>query len=178
MIRLVEMLDEIFASGEKALIFTQYRQMGHLLSLMLKQEFEYDVLFLHGGVSQGKRVAMIDEFQDVDSNRPIMILSLKAGGVGLNLTSATHVFHYDRWWNPAVENQATDRAYRIGQDKTVYVHKFVVRGTLEERIDEMIESKMQLADSVVGMGERWLTELSTDDLRSILTLRRDAYEAV
>lgn len=176
-IRLMEMLDEILASGEKALIFTQYRQMGHLLSSMVGHTFDKDILFLHGGVSQGKRVEMIDAFQSDNADHPVMILSLKAGGVGLNLTSATHVFHYDRWWNPAVENQATDRVYRIGQDKAVYVHKFVVRGTLEERIDEMIESKMQLADSVVGGGERWLTELSTDDLRSILTLRRDAYEA-
>ncbi|VAX39025.1 Helicase, SNF2/RAD54 family, partial [hydrothermal vent metagenome] len=176
-VRLMEMLDEILASDEKSLIFTQYRQMGHLLSLMLRHEFDREVLFLHGGTAQGRRVSMIDEFQDGGMEKPIMILSLKAGGVGLNLTAASHVFHYDRWWNPAVENQATDRAYRIGQDKTVYVHKFVVRGTLEERIDEMIESKMELASSIVGAGERWLTELSTDDLRSILTLRTDTVEA-
>ena len=175
-VRLMEMLDEIIASDEKALIFTQYRQMGHLLGLMLRHEFDREVLFLHGGTAQGHRVSMIDEFQDLGMARPVMILSLKAGGVGLNLTAASHVFHFDRWWNPAVENQATDRAYRIGQDKTVHVHKFVVRGTLEERIDEMIESKMQLAQSIVGSGERWLTELSTDDLRSILTLRADAVE--
>ena len=175
-VRLLEMLDEIIASDEKSLIFTQYRQMGHLLGLMLRHEFDREVLFLHGGVAQGGRVAMIDEFQDMGMARPVMILSLKAGGVGLNLTAASHVFHFDRWWNPAVENQATDRAYRIGQDKRVQVHKFVVRGTLEERIDEMIESKTQLAQSIVGSGERWLTELSTDDLRSILTLRADAVE--
>ncbi len=175
-VRIIEMLDEILASDEKALIFTQYRQMGHLLSLMLRHEFDREVLFLHGGTAQGQRVTMIDEFQESGMSRPIMILSLKAGGVGLNLTAASHVFHFDRWWNPAVENQATDRAYRIGQDKTVHVHKFVVRGTLEERIDEMIESKTALAQSIVGAGERWLTELSTDDLRSILTLRADAIE--
>ncbi|MBK7404445.1 MAG: DEAD/DEAH box helicase [Phycisphaerales bacterium] len=175
-LRIMEMLDEILASDEKALIFTQYRQMGHLLSLMLRHEFDREVLFLHGGTAQGHRVNMIDDFQGMGMARPIMILSLKAGGVGLNLTAASHVFHFDRWWNPAVENQATDRAYRIGQDKTVQVHKFVVRGTLEERIDEMIESKTQLAQSIVGAGERWLTELSTDDLRSILTLRADAVE--
>ncbi|MCC7390594.1 MAG: DEAD/DEAH box helicase [Phycisphaerales bacterium] len=175
-VRLIEMLDEIIASDEKALIFTQYRQMGHLLNLMLRHEFDREVLFLHGGTPQGQRVTMIDDFQDSGMTKPVMILSLKAGGVGLNLTAASHVFHFDRWWNPAVENQATDRAYRIGQDKRVQVHKFVVRGTLEERIDEMIESKTQLAQSIVGSGERWLTELSTDDLRSILTLRHDAVE--
>lgn len=175
-VRLIEMLDEILASDEKALIFTQYRQMGHLLGLILRHEFDREILFLHGGTPQGQRVSMIDEFQGEGPARPVMICSLKAGGVGLNLTAASHVFHFDRWWNPAVENQATDRAYRIGQDKTVHVHKFVVRGTLEERIDEMIESKTQLAHSIVGAGERWLTELSTDDLRSILTLRADAIE--
>lgn len=175
-VRIIEMLDEILASDEKALIFTQYRQMGHLLSLMLRHEFGREILFLHGGTAQGQRETMIEQFQESGAARPVMILSLKAGGVGLNLTAASHVFHFDRWWNPAVENQATDRAYRIGQDKAVQVHKFVVRGTLEERIDEMIESKTQLAHSIVGAGERWLTELSTDDLRSILTLRDDAVD--
>ena len=102
------------------------------------------------------------------------MLSLKAGGVGLNLTAANHVFHFDRWWNPAVENQATDRAYRIGQTRTVQVHKFVVRGTLEERIDEMIESKTELAENIIGQGERWLTDLDTDQLRDLLALRADA----
>ena len=103
-----------------------------------------------------------------------MVLSLKAGGTGLNLTAASHVIHFDRWWNPAVENQATDRAYRIGQTRTVHVHKFVVRGTLEERIDEMIEAKTELAENIIGAGERWLTELDTSQLRDILTLRADA----
>ncbi len=177
-VRILEMLDEILASDEKSLIFTQYRQMGHLLALMLRHEFGKEILFLHGGSTQSQREVMIDQFQEMGLARPIMILSLKAGGVGLNLTAASHVFHFDRWWNPAVENQATDRAYRIGQDKTVQVHKFVVRGTLEERIDEMIESKTQLADSIVGSGERWLTELTTDDLRSILTLRDDAVDDI
>jgi SNF2 family DNA or RNA helicase len=99
---------------------------------------------------------------------------LKAGGVGLNLTAANHVFHFDRWWNPAVENQATDRAYRIGQTRTVNVHKFVVSGTLEERIDQMIEEKSKLAEQIIGAGERWLTELSTDRLRELLSLRAGA----
>jgi len=115
---------------------------------------------------------MVQRFQAGGS--PIFILSLKAGGIGLNLTAASHVFHFDRWWNPAVENQATDRAFRIGQKKNVFVHKFVCLGTLEERIDRMIEQKKALAESVIGTGESWLTELSNEALRDMLTLRRDA----
>ncbi|MEM7622765.1 MAG: DEAD/DEAH box helicase, partial [Planctomycetota bacterium] len=173
-IRLMEMMDEVLAEGERALIFTQFRQMGHLLAAMVRHELGRDVLFLHGGTPKTARERMVDEFQDPESKKPILLLSLKAGGVGLNLTAATHVFHFDRWWNPAVENQATDRAYRIGQTRTVHVHKFVVRGTLEERIDEMIESKTELAQNIIGEGERWLTELDTDQLKDILTLRADA----
>jgi SNF2 family DNA or RNA helicase len=172
--RLLEMLDEVLAEGDQALIFTQFRQMGHLLQLTLQQELDRQVLFLHGGTPQTERQRIIDTFQRADGQHPILILSLKAGGVGLNLTAATHVFHYDRWWNPAVENQATDRAYRIGQTRTVHVHKFIVAGTLEERIDEMIEQKTELASNIIGSGERWLTELSTDQLREIFTLRPDA----
>jgi SNF2 family DNA or RNA helicase len=115
---------------------------------------------------------MIQRFQQGSS--PIFILSLKAGGFGLNLTAANHVFHFDRWWNPAVENQATDRAFRIGQKKNVFVHKFVCAGTLEERIDQMIEQKKALAESVIGTGEAWLTELSDDSLRELLVLRQEA----
>jgi SNF2 family DNA or RNA helicase len=107
---------------------------------------------------------------------PIFVLSLKAGGVGLNLTSANHVFHYDRWWNPAVENQATDRAFRIGQQRTVNVHKMISAGTLEERIDQMIEQKTELASQIIGAGESWLTELSTGQLRDLLSLRRASLE--
>ncbi len=173
-VRLLEMLDEVLAEGDQALIFTQFRQMGHLLAAMLERELDREILFLHGGTPQAQRQKLVDTFQQADGKRPILILSLKAGGVGLNLTAATHVFHFDRWWNPAVENQATDRAYRIGQTRTVQVHKFVVRGTLEERIDEMIESKTELAEKIIGAGERWLTELDTDQLRDILTLRADA----
>lgn len=172
--RLLEMLDEILAEGDQSLIFTQFRQMGHLLQLMIQHEINRPVLFLHGGTPQTERQRIIDTFQRADGQHPILILSLKAGGVGLNLTAATHVFHFDRWWNPAVENQATDRAYRIGQTRTVHVHKFVVAGTLEDRIDEMIEQKTELASNIIGSGERWLTELSTDQLRDILTLRPDA----
>ncbi|MFG0325760.1 MAG: DEAD/DEAH box helicase, partial [Phycisphaerales bacterium JB037] len=173
-IRLCEQIEEVLAEGEQALIFTQFRQMGHLLHAMLRQQFERDVLFLHGGTPQKQRQSIVEAFQQADGKHPILILSLKAGGVGLNLTAATHVFHYDRWWNPAVENQATDRAYRIGQTRTVVVHKYLVRGTLEERIDQMIEQKTELAENIIGSGERWLTELSTDDLRDILTLRSNA----
>jgi len=172
-VRLLEQLDELISEGDQALIFTQFRQMGHILSNMLKHELGKEVLFLHGGTSQGKRQKMIDDFQEATGKNPILLLSLKAGGVGLNLTAATHVFHFDRWWNPAVENQATDRAYRIGQTRTVQVHKYIVRGTLEERIDEMIESKTELAENIIGHGERWLTDLGTDKLRSLLALRAD-----
>jgi SNF2 family DNA or RNA helicase len=173
-IRIIEMLDEVLSAGDQALVFTQFRQMGHLLSLMLRHDLDRECLFLHGGTTQTQRQAMVEQFQSGGSKTPILIVSLKAGGVGLNLTAATHVFHFDRWWNPAVENQATDRAYRIGQTRTVQVHKFVVRGTLEERIDEMIESKTELAEKIIGAGETWLTELSTDQLRDLLTLRSDA----
>ncbi|MFM9958581.1 MAG: DEAD/DEAH box helicase [Phycisphaerales bacterium] len=173
-IRILEMLDEVLASNAQALIFTQFRQMGSILQAMLRHSFEREVLFLHGGVPQKQRDAMVARFQKSDGTAPLFVLSLKAGGVGLNLTGASHVFHFDRWWNPAVENQATDRAFRIGQTKRVNVHKFVVSGTLEERIDQMIESKIALAEDVIGSGEEWLTELSTSQLRELLALRPDA----
>ncbi len=173
-VRLLEMLEEVLAEGDQALVFTQFRQMGHLLQHMIRRRFEREVLFLHGGTNQPQRQSIVESFQRADGTHPVLILSLRAGGVGLNLTAGTHVFHFDRWWNPAVENQATDRAYRIGQTRTVQVHKFVVRGTLEERIDEMIEQKTELATNIIGAGERWLTELSTSQLKDILTLRADA----
>jgi SNF2 family DNA or RNA helicase len=173
-VRVCEMLDEALAAGDQALVFTQFRQMGRLLCAMLRHELGRDVLFLHGGTPQGQRVKIVKQFQEEGQKAPILVASLKAGGVGLNLTAATHVFHFDRWWNPAVENQATDRAYRIGQARAVMVHKFIVRGTLEERIDEMIENKTELAEQIVGAGERWLTELDTDQLRDLLRLRADA----
>lgn len=183
--RIVEMLQEVVAAGDKALVFTQFRQMGHLLATMLRQTLDRDVLFLHGGTPAAKRQQLVADFQGDKargarasatgkSGPPVLILSLKAGGVGLNLTAANHVFHFDRWWNPAVEAQATDRAYRIGQTRTVQVHKFVCSGTLEERIDQMIEAKTALASEIVGSGEDWLTELDTTQLRDLLTLRKDA----
>ncbi len=169
--RLTEMLEEVLAEGDKALIFTQFAEMGMMLRYHLQETFGRETLFLHGGTGKKQREAMISRFQDGDS--PLFILSLKAGGLGLNLTAANHVFHFDRWWNPAVENQATDRAFRIGQKKNVQVHKFVCMGTLEERIDAMIEQKKELAGNIVGSGEDWLTELSTDQLRELFSLSEE-----
>ncbi len=172
--RLQEMLEEVIASGDRALIFTQFAEWGKLLKVYLEQQFNREVLFLYGSTSKQQREEMIDRFQHDPQAPPIFILSLKAGGVGLNLTRANHVFHFDRWWNPAVENQATDRVFRIGQKRNVLVHKFVCTGTLEEKINAMIESKKELAEQVVGAGEQWLTELDTNGLRDLLILDRDA----
>ena len=174
--RLLAMLEEVLAEGDQALVFTQFRRMGHMLVAMVEHELDRPALFLHGGVPPSKRQAMIDHFQARDGTAPVFILSLKAGGLGLNLTAANHVFHFDRWWNPAVEQQATDRAYRIGQNRTVHVHKFVCMGTLEEGIDQMLEQKKELATSILGAGEQWITELSTDELRQLFTLRQSALE--
>jgi SNF2 family DNA or RNA helicase len=176
LMRLVAMLEEVLAEGDRTLIFTQFAEMGKLLRSFLMQRLGCQTLFLHGGVPARQRAEMVERFQEEANGPPIFILSLKAGGTGLNLTRANHVFHYDRWWNPAVEDQATDRAFRIGQRRNVQVHKFVCLGTLEEKIDAMIESKKSLAASIVGSGENWLTELSTSDLRDLVTLRRDLVE--
>jgi SNF2 family DNA or RNA helicase len=170
--RLTEMLDEALTVGDHALVFTQFVEMGTLLRNHLREIFGVEVLFLHGGTPAPQRDEMVQVFQTEDGP-PIFILSLRAGGSGLNLTRASHVFHFDRWWNPAVENQATDRAFRIGQRRNVQVHKFVVAGTLEERINAIVEGKQNLADTIVGSGEQWLTELSTEQLRDLLTLRRE-----
>jgi SNF2 family DNA or RNA helicase len=169
MMRLREMLEEALEEGDKSLIFTQFTEMGHLLQRYLEKVFNQEVLFMHGGVSQTKRQELVDQFQK-RKNTKLFILTVKTGGTGLNLTAANHVFHYDRWWNPAVENQATDRAYRIGQKQSVQVHKFIASGTLEDRIDMMIEKKKELAENIIGNDEGWLTQLSTDALRDILTL--------
>jgi SNF2 family DNA or RNA helicase len=173
--RLTEMLEEVFASSDRALIFTQYAQMGGHLQAYLRELFVDEVLFLHGGTPATKRQEMVRQFQ-APRGPTVFVLSLKAGGTGLNLTQANHVFHYDRWYNPAVENQATDRAFRIGQTKNVQVHKFVCLGTLEERIDELIEHKQALAESIVGEGESWLSEMSTAELHDLVALRRDVME--
>jgi len=172
--RLREMLEEALSENDKALLFTQFTEMGTLLRHYLQESLGVEVQFLHGGTPQKQRDAMVQRFQEQSSGPPLFILSLKAGGVGLNLTAANQVFHFDRWWNPAVENQATDRAFRIGQKKNVQVYKFVCLGTLEERIDRMIESKKELAENVVGTGEGWLTELSTDELREVFALTQSA----
>lgn len=172
--RVEEMLEEVLAEGDKALIFTQFAGMGVMLRHYLQEKLGCETLFLHGGTPKKQRDAMIQRFQNDHYGSPLFILSLKAGGFGLNLTAANHVFHFDRWWNPAVENQATDRVFRIGQKKNVQVHKFVCIGTLEERINQMIEQKKELADSIIGTGEAWLTELSTEQLKEVFTLSRDA----
>jgi SNF2 family DNA or RNA helicase len=148
--------------------------MGEILKRHLQDTFGREVLFLHGGVPREARVRMVERFQTEENGPRVFLLSLKAGGTGLNLTAASHVFHYDRWWNPAVEDQATDRAYRIGQTKCVEVHKFVCAGTVEEKIDDMIERKQKVVSRVVSVGESWLTELSNDQLRDLFTLRQDA----
>jgi len=170
--RLDELLDEILATGDRALIFTQFSEMGQLLAGYLPHTLGVVTQFLHGGTPVKLRDQMVRRFQEDEHAPSIFILSLKAGGTGLNLTRANHVFHFDRWWNPAVEDQATDRAFRIGQNRNVQVHKFVTSGTMEEMIDDMIESKKGLAQAVVGSGEQWLTELSTDELHQLVMLRR------
>jgi SNF2 family DNA or RNA helicase len=171
--RLEEICDEIVAEGDKALCFTQYAEFGRMLQPHLAGRLGCPVLFLHGGTPKRQRDALVETFASLDE--PVLfLLSLKAGGTGLNLTAASHVIHVDRWWNPAVEDQATDRAFRIGQRRNVQVRKFVCVGTLEERIDAMIEEKKALAERVVGTGESWLTELSVAGLRDVLTLSPDA----
>ncbi len=172
--RLEEMLEEVLAEENRALIFTQFAEWGKLLKPYLEKQLGREILFLYGSTSKNQREEIIDRFQNDPQGPRIMILSLKAGGVGLNLTRANHVFHFDRWWNPAVENQATDRVFRIGQTKNVQVHKFVCTGTVEEKINDMIESKKQLAQQVVGAGEELLSELDTDQLRNLLLLDRNA----
>ena len=167
--RFDEIVDDLLEVGERALVFTQFREMGLLLQRHLGDRLQLDVPFLHGGVSRTGRDAMVRRFQEGEGPA-ILLVSLKAGGTGLNLTAASQVIHYDRWWNPAVEDQATDRAWRLGQSHTVLVHKLVCEGTLEERISQLIDDKKQLANSVLGTGEQWLTELSTDALRSLVML--------
>ena len=169
--RLSEMIEEAIAEGESLLVFTQFAEIGAALEKYLKHQ-RYKTYYLHGGTARPKREKMIAEFQDPDIEPSIFILSLKAGGVGITLTKANHVFHFDRWWNPAVEDQATDRAFRIGQKKNVFVHKFVAIGTLEERIDQMIEDKKKLAGAIVGSDESWLTELNNEAFKQLITLNR------
>ncbi len=172
--RLEEILKEAIELDERVLVFTQYSALGKMLKGYLQELFFEEVFLLHGGIPRKKRDAMVNCFQESNKAPHLFILSLKAGGTGLNLTRASHVIHYDRWWNPAVENQATDRTFRIGQDKNVGVHKFIVAGTLEERIDDMIESKIEIANQVIGAGDRWLTELSNEDFYDLIKLGSEA----
>src|SRR4030095_15432639 len=171
--RLTEMLEEVRSVKERALIFTQFAEMGHMLVAHLRAVFGDEPLYLYGGTPAKQREAMVRRFQEDPHGPFVFILSIKAGGVGLNLTRANHVFHFDRWWNPAVENQATDRAFRIGQTKNVQVYKYLCAGTFEEQIDAMIERKKELAEAIVGAGESWITEMSTAELRDLFALRAD-----
>lgn len=167
------MAAEAMESGESMLIFTQFTEIGESLEKYLRH-LHYKTYYLHGGTNRVKREKMIADFQDPETDPSVFILSLKAGGVGITLTKANHVFHFDRWWNPAVENQATDRAFRIGQKKNVFVHKFVAIGTLEERIDQMIEDKKKLAGAIVGSDESWLTELDNESFKKLIALNQKA----
>jgi SNF2 family DNA or RNA helicase len=171
--RLLEMIEAVMAEGESLLIFTQFTEIGEALVKCFRQQ-RHNTYYLHGGTARPKREQMITEFQDPETAPSIFVLSLKAGGVGITLTKANHVFHFDRWWNPAVEDQATDRAFRIGQKKNVFVHKFIALGTLEEKIDQMIEDKKKLAGAIVGSDESWLSTLDNQAFKRLIALNRGA----
>ncbi|OGD37834.1 hypothetical protein A2V94_04100 [Candidatus Atribacteria bacterium RBG_16_35_8] len=166
----ISLLKKIISAREKVLLFTQYKVMGNLLVQLIQTELQIVPLFFHGSLTRKKREMMIEDFQNGNCS-PIMIISLKAGGTGLNLTAATNVIHYDLWWNPAVEAQATDRTHRIGQSRKVFVHRLITIGTFEEKIDEMISAKKELAELTVSTGEKWLSELSNQELKEIFKLR-------
>lgn len=168
--RLIEMTKEIMTNGESVIIFSQFTEICQQLEKVVKQS-GYNTYYLHGGTSRTKREKMITEFQDPKSPPAIFILSLKAGGVGITLTKANHVIHFDRWWNPAVENQATDRAYRIGQRKTVFAHKYITTGTIEENIDLMLEEKQRVSDMIVGSDESWLSSLDNKSFIDLIKLK-------
>ena len=168
--RLGALCSEITSRGEKALIFTQFREIADPLAEFLATVFGREGLVLHGGTAVKKRKLLVTDFQHADGP-PFFVLSIKAGGTGLNLTAASHVIHFDRWWNPAVENQATDRAFRIGQQRNVLVHKFVTRGTIEEKIDALIREKQDMADALLeGGAEKALTEMSDDEILDMVSL--------
>lgn len=168
------MVEEVISEGESLLIFSQFTEICESVEKYIKHAFHCNTYYLHGGTSRKRREKMITEFQDPETEPSVFILSLKAGGVGITLTKANHVFHFDRWWNPAVENQASDRAFRIGQKKNVFVHKFVAIGTLEEKIDQMIEDKKKLSAAVVGSDESWLTELDNEAFKQLISLNKSA----
>lgn len=173
LLRLAELCEEIRARQEKVLVFTQFRELCNPLHHFLTNRFQRKGLILHGGTTPGRRLKLVEEFQTSDGP-PFFVISLKAGGTGLNLTAASHVVHFDRWWNPAVENQATDRAYRIGQQRNVLVHKFVCRGTIEEKVDEMIRQKSSIAEELLSGGaETRLTELNDTELIQLVSLNLD-----
>jgi hypothetical protein len=172
--RAAEILEELVDAGDRALVFTQYVEMGNRLVTYLGQRLGREVPLFHGGLPLAERDAIVRAFQEDPSGPPVLVLSLRAGGTGLNLTKASHVLHFDRWWNPAVEDQATDRAHRIGQVRRLQVHQLVCLGTLEERIDRLLDQKRGLAEAAVGSGEQWLTQLSTDELRALVALGSDA----
>lgn len=167
--KLMELVDSIVEQKEACLIFTQYIGMGEMIRTILKARYDLTVPFLHGGISKSQREQMVEQFQAGEF--PVFLLSLKAGGTGLNLTEANHVIHYDRWWNPAVENQATDRAYRIGQKRFVHVHKMISTGTLEEKIDAMLEKKQSLNEEII-QSDHWVTELSNLELAELVSLTK------
>ena len=168
---LKDICQTIYEKRERVLVFTQFKEICTALDDFLCGVFGIRGFVIHGGTPIAKRNKMVEEFQS-DTYIPYMVISVKAGGTGLNLTNANHVIHFDRWWNPAVENQATDRAFRIGQTKNVMVHKFVSRGTIEEKIDELIKSKIELAQNVISAdsGESWITEMSDSDLMKMFRL--------
>ena len=165
--RIVELAHDIVTNGEQCLIFTQYIGMGELLQYCFSELYDIDVPFLTGSMPKKQRDVLVDAFQS--GAFPIFILSLKAGGTGLNLTAASHVLHADRWWNPAVENQATDRAYRIGQTQFVQVHKFITIGTIEEKIDQMLTMKASLSEELI-QSSKWITELAEEELTNLFLL--------
>jgi Superfamily II DNA/RNA helicases, SNF2 family len=165
---LLDLVKSITDSGEKVIIFTQFREMGEMLKMFIEQRIGLNSMFLHGGCSVKQRQQMVERFQNNRVDR-IFILSLKAAGTGLNLTAATNVIHYDLWWNPAVEAQATDRAYRIGQHSNVQVYRFITSGTFEEKIDKIIQEKKHLADITISTGENWIGKLSNKELSEIFT---------
>jgi SNF2 family DNA or RNA helicase len=165
---LITLLEEILGNGEKVLIFSQYVETLDCLSRIITAELGEGVLTYHGGMAQKKRSETINIFQTDPSCR-ILLVSLRAGGLGLNLTAASRVIHYDLWYNPAVENQATDRAFRIGQRRNVFVHRFITKNSFEEKIDEMISAKRELAEMTVSSGESWLARMSHEELKALFT---------
>jgi SNF2 family DNA or RNA helicase len=172
--RLTEMVEEVTENDESLLVFSQFKEIGDALQQYFRQTMHCNTYFIHGGTPRHKREQFIEAFQDEDSEPSVFVLSLKAGGVGITLTRANHVFHFDRWWNPAVEEQATDRAFRIGQKKNVFVHKFITIGTLEERIDAMLEEKKSLSSSIIGADESWLTDLDNKTFKNLIQLSKEA----